>query len=175
MKEWFENKTVAVIGNAQSIFKKEYGKEIDSHDVIVRINRGLKIKDQKYQGSKTNVWMFNLYNQKLHEFYLDIDDKNYFKMQMNEDVSNRFFDYSYKREYYLELEGHFKPKKPTTGIRCLDYIFKCEPKHVDVYGFDWKETPTFYDRFANDTAHDYLKEKEYCFKIFFSNELFTLK
>ena len=178
MKEWFENKTVAVVGNAQSLKSKNYGKEIDSHDVVVRINRGISASDMHTNsfGKKTNVWMFNLYNDKLKSFHssLSIDNK-YYKMQMNYDKNNRNFDYSYPKEYYLELFSYFDPKKPTTGIRCLHYISKCNPKSVDVYGFDWKETPTFYDRYANDSQHDYAKEKEYCINHFFSNGLFVLK
>ena len=34
MKSWFAGKTVAVVGNAISLFDKTYGQEIDNHDVI---------------------------------------------------------------------------------------------------------------------------------------------
>jgi hypothetical protein len=46
MKEWFEGKTVALIGNAMSLFEKTYGEEIDSHDVVVRLNKAAMLYDR---------------------------------------------------------------------------------------------------------------------------------
>jgi len=34
MKEWFEGKTVAVVGNAASLVQQNYGKEIDQAEVV---------------------------------------------------------------------------------------------------------------------------------------------
>jgi hypothetical protein len=47
MRQWFEGKTgdIAVarglVGNAASLIKQSYGKQIDEADIVVRINRGL--------------------------------------------------------------------------------------------------------------------------------------
>lgn len=61
-------KRVAVVGNAQSLNSKAYGKEIDSHDVVIRMNHsGIffigdeRFDNEKYDlqtsiGSKINVW-----------------------------------------------------------------------------------------------------------------------
>ena len=66
MREWFENKKVAIVGNAASIFSKRNGLKIDSLEVIVRLNKGilasLDRKNEKFIGTRTDVWMFNLYN-----------------------------------------------------------------------------------------------------------------
>jgi len=45
---------VAVIGNAQSIFHRRDGREIDDYDVIVRMNHGV-ITSPQHQGSRTDV------------------------------------------------------------------------------------------------------------------------
>ena len=178
MQSWFDNKNIAVVGNASSLLKKNYGKEIDSHEVVVRINRGILCSNSHSQGEKINVWVFNLYNRQMSIFHSGIKNsirKSYYTMQMNEEFDNANFDYSYPMAYYTELKSKIGMKQPTTGLRILDYISKCNPKHVDVYGFDWKETPTFYDRFANDSAHNYTKEKQYCAENFFNTNLFTLR
>jgi hypothetical protein len=182
MKNWFENKTVAIVGNAESISKKHYGKDIDAHQVVVRINRGLlcctKINHTKDSfGIKLDVWMFNLYNRNIRLFYDNIKHKlikqNFYKMQMNEDLNNDNFDFSYPGEYYMDLKKHFLPKNPSTGLRALDYVSKCNPSLVNVYGFDWKETPTFYDKNASDVNHNFLKEKMYCEEKFIKENKFV--
>lgn len=182
MKEWFENKTVAIVGNATSISKTCYGKDIDSHQVVVRINRGIQCCIKNYQlkenfGTKLDVWMFNLYNRNIKLFYSNIKHKlleqNFYKMQMNDDLNNDNFDFSYPNKYYLDLYKHFSPRYPSTGLRALDYVSKCNPSLVNVYGFDWKETPTFYDKNAIDTNHDFKKEKLYCIKNFTKEHKFN--
>lgn len=61
-------KRVAVVGNAQSLNKTEYGEEIDSHDVVIRINNpanfyighpefdGEDYDLEKAVGTKMDVW-----------------------------------------------------------------------------------------------------------------------
>jgi len=184
MKEWFDNKSIAIIGNAKSLFDKTYGDEIDSHDVVIRINRGIEICTQpdniKTHGKKVDVWCFNVYNS-LKNF--DDDMKNrlpqtYKRIQMNYDPNNRKFDASMPREHYLEISEQCKGKNITTGLRMLHYITKFNTKSVDIYGFDWKETPTYYNNksFKDDIRnHDYIKEKDYCFKHYFNTGKFILK
>ena len=66
MKEWFDNKSIAIIGNAKSLFDKNYGDEIDSNDIVIRINKGIEVCTQpnnsKSHGKKVDVWCFNLYS-----------------------------------------------------------------------------------------------------------------
>lgn len=45
----FKDKSVALVGNAESLLHDSYGKEIDSHDIIIRMNLGYpytSLKDQ---------------------------------------------------------------------------------------------------------------------------------
>ena len=55
-------KTVAVVGNSESLFSKEYGSEIDSHDIVIRFNKPANFyyhhDVSKSHGEKTTVWMF---------------------------------------------------------------------------------------------------------------------
>ena len=41
MIEFLKNKSVALVGPAKYLSCSNYGVEIDSHDVVVRINRGI--------------------------------------------------------------------------------------------------------------------------------------
>ena len=185
MKEWFENKTVALVGNAQSLFDKSYGSEIDSHEVVVRMNRAAMLytnfNSEISHGKKTDIWMmWNVveYRNKFNDI-----DKNIKKMHMSgrirNAVNNIKVDFLYPLEMYEILRKHAGPKQnPTTGLMALDYIDSCKPLKVSIYGFDWKETPTFTDlnrREEITSGHNYNVEKEYCAKRFLTKKNYFLK
>jgi len=185
MKEWFEGKTVAVVGNSLSLFESNYGSEIDSHDVVVRINKAaiLYTKKLAYEshGKRTDVWVF--WNTSEYRNYFRRIPSNIKKIHAGHQgrVSRNANDVHllYPDAYYTELKKHAgKHNNPTTGLITLDYISKCNPKFVSVYGFDWKETPTFTDpnmRRERGCPHDYAAEKKYCAETFFSKDIFLLK
>ena len=183
MNEWFDGKTVAIVGNAQSLFNKTYGKEIDSHDVVIRINRGIETCFNNAalpsHGNKLDVWVFNLYRT-LEKFDVANEDKfqkPYKRLQMNYNPILGKIDSTISQEAQAEIVGMFSPKKVTTGFRILHYMTKFEPSKVSIYGFDWKETPTFYIKHKStaDLSHDYVKEKQYCMDRYFKTGKFTLK
>lgn len=183
MNEWFDGKSVAIIGNAQSLFSKSYGKEIDSHDVVLRINRGIEVcfddKALSSHGKKLDVWAFNLY--RTLEYFDNTARANikqpYKRLQMNYTPLLGSIDSSITQEAQNEIVGLFSPKKVTTGFRILHYMTKFKPSVVDVYGFDWKETPTFYikHKSTTDLSHDYNKERRYCMNNYFNSGRFNLK
>jgi len=196
MKSWLDNKTVAVVGNSQSLFNMKHGSDIDSHDVVIRINRSASIcfKDtypnlDLTHGTKTDIWAFSFADTMKSPL-----NKNYEKVeyliQMNSKSKNKVehpfrFDCIENSEiielrknlnelYDDEVENY----APSTGLRVLNHVEKYFPDKVDVYGFDWKETPTFYDikkrtrklEMPHETHHNhnYFLEMKYC-KQFFDN------
>jgi hypothetical protein len=185
MKQWFEGKTVAVVGNAMSLFDKCYGAEIDAHDVVVRINKAAMLytrqEASKTHGTKTHVWVF--WNTSEYKSFFSKVSKHIKKMHAGHQgrtPSNiQAVDFVYQDAPYKELKKKSgKHNNPTTGLIILDHIASCSPKQVDVYGFDWKTTPTFTDpgmKREKSCPHDYAIEKEYCMKVFFSKDNFTLK
>ena len=185
MKEWFEGKTVAVIGNSMALFNKSYGAEIDAHDVVVRINKAAMLytrqEASKSHGTKTHVRVF--WSAAEYKSFFSKLPKHVKKMHAGHQgrTPNNvgLVDFVYPESRYKELKKHAgKHSNPTTGLITLDYIAACNPKHVDVYGFDWKATATFTDpemKREKACPHDYPTEKEYCAKTFFSRDNFTLK
>jgi hypothetical protein len=188
MKEWFEGKTVALIGNAMSLFDKEYGHEIDSHEVVVRLNRAamlydredvLRVQSSKSHGSRTDVWMFWNINEYVKFMNISPSIKK-MHMCVSFNVRGRKdIDFSYPITMHKDLKSKSKISKSlTTGFMSLDYINNCNPSKLYVYGFDWKETPTFTDPLRKKDAakmHDFDSEREYCVKTYFNNERCILR
>lgn len=184
MKEWFEGKTVAIIGNAMSLFDKSYGDEIDSHDVVVRLNKAAMLYDRmdvaKSHGRKTDVWIFwNTSEYKGHFPKHPKVKKMHAGHQARFDANTKLVDFVYPMiPNYTKLKLKAgQHNNPTTGLIALDWIIHCNPKSVDIYGFDWKETPTYYatHKSTANLSHDYTKEKQYCFKTYFDTYRYNLK
>jgi hypothetical protein len=237
MIEWFNGKKVAIVGNATSLFEQSYGKDIDSHDVVVRINRAAPIcflknkrEMKKTQGLRTDVWAFSFADTmkiELDEYHsvcdklIQMNDQKKNKIEhnfhfecmsgddikvlikslndMKKDMDKNFIREEMKKINYDEKFRHIKKHRayllqdimqqdllkrlnmqlsanktfvPSTGLRVLEYISKCDPLLVNVYGFDWKETPTFYDKKSltrlteEKHNHNYFLERDYCKKVY---------
>lgn len=181
MKEWFNNKTVALVGNAMSLFDKKYGAEIETMDIVVRLNKAAMLYDKLHaevsHGKRTDVWMF--WN--TAEYKKLFNKTNAKLMHMSHQgrpaASRSSIDYIYPNDLYAPLKKKAgKHNNPTTGLMAIDYISHCEPKHLYVYGFDWKSTPTYTDpdrRKEKMCPHDYPTEKSLCFKEYFSRNNIT--
>jgi hypothetical protein len=184
MKSWFNKKSVALVGNSMALFDQSYGEEIDSHDVVVRMNKAAMLLNRfdaaKSHGKRTDVWIFWSVREYFRHF-----DKHRGVLKMHAGHQNRISntinlaDFVYPEELYTKLKEVSGPKKnPTTGFIAIDYIMHCKPSKLSVYGFDWKETPTHTDPNRKDEArcpHDYDVEKTYCMDHVFSRPNTFLK
>jgi hypothetical protein len=176
VKEWFAGRTVALVGNAESLFHKRYGDEIDAHDVVVRLNKAAMLwaeyKADLSHGTRTDVHMvFNIgeYRHRTPEWNPNIKLMHMSKLRQIKQHRELVHDMFSKDDHakLSELVGY---ENPTTGLMALYYIDSCEPKKIDVYGFDWKETPTFTDMERKKDPlcyHDFDLEKKCCFDHFF--------
>jgi hypothetical protein len=177
MKNWFENKSVALVGNAMSLFDLEYGEEIEAHDVVVRLNNAAMLVDrfdsEKSHGKRTDIWIFWSAN----EYYRYFEKRTKIKkMHAGHQHRNgnliKLVDFVYPTELYEPLKLKAGPlKNPTTGFISIDYILHCNPSKLSVYGFDWKKTPTYTDpnrKKEKMCPHNYEVEENYCMHYVFS-------
>ena len=166
-KEFFNNKSIAIIGNAQSLFDQELGKEIDAHDIVIRMNSGL-IKDPKSQGNKTTIWAssFPLKEKEINEKF---NPKYVFWITPKLSVKPVYSISLHKKMFMLpffiweSLYQKLDETRPTTGLSIIYFVLEyCNAKKVDLYGFDFFETKSFYlEKIRTDTPHDFLKEKNF--------------
>jgi len=178
MKEWFENKTISIVGNSASLLDQKFGSEIDTADVVVRINRGgFRFPDFPEQmGKGLDIWCMQNIKQN-RRYFKKSCTKTCKKIQMDTiDVSPDFSDladYFFTDQYRFDLEKDLT-KKASTGLRVLYLIDKMDPKSVNVYGFDWKQTYSWHER-RKCIAHIFEEEKQYCIDNFFNKQSFNLR
>jgi hypothetical protein len=146
---YLEGKSVAIVGNASSIFDKSNGKAIDSHDVVIRFNKGFVTKPES-QGTRTDILIVAC--------KLTLDQKASFKAKYCINRSNR----TKVGEYTLPNSMRFRLKEiigaqPSSGMLAIEL---CKgAKSIDLYGFDGI-TPTYYNPEGYVTQHNYTKEQE---------------
>jgi|SRR5210317_2045908 len=175
--EFIDNKRVAIVGNAISLLELDYAKEIDDHEVVIRINN-TAVSHTDAAGTKIDIWAFN-------------DKVNYEnRMSTPQSVKQRnlYFDYKKKNGVTLDLSLHsnrqggvfwnedwrtpgvdrnkhsVKLKKdiikrfkhPSCGVVLVSIIGSHNPTSVSLYGFDWKRTATF----QAEGNHRFIVKKE---------------
>lgn len=143
---------IAVVGNALSLFNKSNGHIIDSCDKVIRFNKGCITKPIS-QGTKTTIFTFSYQHQSERTRYWTKGTEKWNTTQWKEER--------------ITLQSILQAK-PSNGLLVLFHLAN-SPIYRDtkvlIFGFDWKETPTWY--LKNDTkgGHDYTKEKNYCMNL----------
>ena len=171
--------SIAVVGNAEYLFHRSYGAEIESHSLVARMNRAAMLfttfDAHSTHGSKTDMWFMWR-----HQEYESVNIKKPpFAMQMAsweplDDPSVQL--YPIERAQWLEAT---LGSTPSTGLMTLDFLDVATTDHISVYGFDWKATPTFTDpKRETDKMigiHDFNAERSYCEQRFMNNPRFTFR
>ena len=152
VKNFIKGKSVAIVGNATSIFDHRFGAEIDGHDVVIRFNKGF-ITDSKAQGSKTDIVILAC--------ELTLDEKASYKAKfyVNRSRKTRCGDLTIGDKMRSRLRALIG-KQPSSGFMAIDLCMESGASKIDLYGFDFEKTPTFYNPVGYKTKHDYAKEKE---------------
>ena len=152
VKKFIKGKSVAIVGNAKSIFDKKDGKKIDAHDLVVRFNRGFVI-NKEAQGKRTDILLVAC--------ELNLDEKASYKawFSINRSKNTKCGDLTISdrpRDALRALVG----KQPTTGLMAIDLCLEASAKSIDLFGFDFEKTPTFYNPEGYITPHDYNAEEK---------------
>lgn len=145
-------KSMAIVGNAQSIFDKANGQAIDDHDIVIRFNKGFITKPEA-QGSKTTIFMVAC--------ELTIDEKKSYNafISINRSRNTRCGDVTIKNEMRQRLKNWIG-KQPSSGFMAIDICRTAKAKQIDLYGFDFNHSKTFYNPDDYQTWHDYPTEEK---------------
>lgn len=159
--------TVAVVGNAQSLFDTAYGSDIDSHDVVIRMNRAVNVTNtvsgaEISHGIRTDIWC--TWRHQEYENASVTAPRSVCQM-MWWDCEPQLPVHHIHTGWFVT---HTVPWTPSTGIMTLAWLYTL-PCTVSVYGFDFKATPTYTDpqRNCEQTGiHNFAQEQRLCTNIF---------
>lgn len=150
-------KRIAIVGNAASLFDTTFGHEIDNHDFVIRFNKGFITKPIS-QGSRTDLVILAL---TLTQEELDSYHARF--------VANRSRFYHNKTDLMIPdkargLLSCFLGATPSTGFIAIDMCLYLEAAQIDLYGFDFEKTKTFYNPDDYITQHRYDREEQIVLK-----------
>ena len=166
------NQPLSIVGNAESIFQKEYGRLIDTNATI-RFNRA-DIINTASQGNRwdflasSEVNTFEKYNIETPKFHTLIFTPT--KREQEYKIKKVNFKADKIRlplEQSLWLEKELAAP-PSTGLQILFYLDQINNIDVSIFGFDFKETKTFYE-IRNKGKHNFDKERSFVLKMIKQN------
>ncbi len=148
IKQYCDNKTIAIIGNSSKIINKKFGKEIDNHDIVVRINHAPKFMKlyPDSVGTKTTIMSFGLSRLEIAKQIAELCKPlyNLFLIRCNGEITDYSPYHSFKNpvhsstDEYKELKKQFDTFKPSTGSVTINYFLKnINYNKIDLYGFDF--------------------------------------
>jgi len=179
---------IAIVGNSPKVLEQDHGDFIDSHDLIVRCNKGSYKGYEKYIGSRTDCRVINIHiAMLLSDFDTMIKDKHFtdlfsdWKDKKPEDFIDKNervvlkdsvnFTYDIEHIDYSKESSSFAEKHNLTGglsvggcaiLFCCD---KFEYDSINCFGFSfYKDTNTcshYFETVNNKIiSHDHEKEYE---------------
>jgi len=188
-EDWFNGKSVAVVGNAASLFDRAYGKLIDSHDLVCRMNNGFYNIAASSHGTRTDVLVYSQWATIRRS--VKREEARHIKYFLHTSLQGRAVTIN-PTEFFPDAEVQVCPipviynlkdklllskkESVSTGITFLEMLIECNTGSVSVFGFDWKKTPTFYTpaKKIKPDPHDFEKEREYCLTTFIESNGFSL-
>ncbi len=170
----FKDKTIAIIGPADSAYQEENGKYIDNFDYVIRLNKAIVNWDntkEKYIGTKTDILIhsfqenvdtgggkldFDLFDEKGVQFVINAK-YNYLGLRTIFNFYKKYLSsrkvYVLSKKTYVNCNKYFKNKKPTNGFRALSMVFGGKPKKIFITGFTFFKTP-YIDGYRDSLGKD---------------------
>ena len=153
IKDFIRGKRVAIVGNASSIFDKQDGELIDTFDVIIRFTFGF-ISVPSSQGSRTDITV--LANE-LTKAEMDSYNAQYHINRMKR-ITNPT-PYHFENKDIVRVSEGMDGARASSGLIAIDFCIESGCQSIDLFGFDWEKTPTFYNPLGYKTMHNYNNEE----------------
>ncbi|MBR2679761.1 MAG: glycosyltransferase family 29 protein, partial [Exiguobacterium sp.] len=162
LKPLLKGRRVAVVGNAASLLSKGQAEEIDAHDIVIRFNRGFP---SAKVGHRTDILFLAC----------DLTPEEIARYGHPKTIRRSRFchtrcDYNLKTTTRARLSqaatdavARRKPghrSQASTGFLAVDFCLSAECASIDLYGFDFFTSPTYYNAPGYETLHNGAKEGE---------------
>ncbi|MEJ6478521.1 MAG: glycosyltransferase family 29 protein [Octadecabacter sp.] len=164
MRALIAGKSVAVVGNAQSLLAGELGDEIDGHDIVIRLNAGVP-KIPTSQGARTDMVGLTpvlsedemLAGFAPQTLLMLIPKMRHFNIWRRDSVAHTVF---YPFRHWLSDQRKIG-RRPSSGFMAISWLMRLNAaQSVTLYGFDFGTTATFYNPEGYKTPHDYDAERK---------------
>ena len=159
MKEIFADKDVVVIGNALSLNEKKLESLIGENTLTCAFNRGV----ERFKPDVAFLSIADGWN-------TEVDIGNAVSIHVSsEGRPSLTADYTIPMRVINKLKPHVG-YRPSSG--CIANAFLSQRllgiKSVTLIGFDFKQTPTYYDQKTSsaDEPHDYVRERKFTISYF---------
>ena len=172
IKSFCLDKKIIIVGNSSRLFNHNYGRLIDSYDIVVRINRGYQQGNlyNKIIGSKTTILSIGV---KSGNAAMEIIGVNPFTYVLSPIIWSDKLQlpnvYNVEVKDYNILKDSANTNKPSTGISTYNFFNNLNSfNRLDLVGFDFFESS---NSFRNQLGHlrvaDHtgIKEKEFFKKV----------
>jgi glycosyl transferase family 29 (putative sialyltransferase) len=159
--EPFERKTVAVVGNAASLFDVPSGASIDDADVVIRINEGAPA-NFVCQGRRTDILCLATPTGRTSIEKMFGDPAIVFvsprRAVLSRDLVNSvaFLPLQDWSSISVLIDGH-RPSAGMIATWMARHLLRSTS--VALYGFDWKRTKTYYADKMRRNHHNWALEK----------------
>lgn len=161
LKNLLKGKNIAIVGNSNSLLTKKQASEIDSHDIVIRFNKGFP---SKKVGFKTDILFLacSLTHTELERFgkvytvkrsKLCANDCD-FAISTPDRVS-----FAQASTQYVRSRGGMRCQA-STGFLAINFVLGTDYKNIDLYGFDFFAQDTYYNPAGYQTLHNGDKEAE---------------
>lgn len=158
-KQFIYNKDIAIVGNAESIFKKN--RPIDNHEIVIRINKGSPKGHERAIGNRTDILALSLPMEE-KEVLENFNPKFIVWCTPKYTLMNEYLQKVariYPLQDWMKLFGKLDGR-PSTGCMIASYIAPYA-KHITLYGFDFWQTKNWYTQNIHLAQHNPITEKAF--------------
>lgn len=162
MRAELAGQSVAVVGNAKSLFAADFGAQIDRHDIIIRLNKGF-VQAPAAQGTRTDMvgltpelseGEVSAHFAPRHMLML-IPKMRHYRIFGGENVQNTLF---YPFRWWL-ADRNLIGRRPSSGFMAISWLVRLGvAREIVLYGFDFGQTPTYYNPVGYKTPHNFARE-----------------
>jgi hypothetical protein len=156
-----DGKRIALVGNAQSLFGKNLGPEIDAHDVVIRLNRGFVI-DPIQQGCRTDIigTARPLSLEQISTYSPQLIYWLFWRRWRIPTWNKAIWDKTEIVPLNCWVEANRQMRgRPTSGfVMTYALLTHTKPLEISVFGFDFYKTENFYR--GNKTSKTHIHSEE---------------
>ena len=177
--------SIALVGNASSLWEGSYGEAIDQADCVVRLNQGafIELRPQS-TGVRTDVLLMSLSGYAWDKAWMYSRGRRRASMVVAMTPRARtFFGIDLKHlipvypvEWHRELHERFGAR-PSTGAMAVDLLRRTvdDISQISIYGFDFWGSPTTYTGIIKAAPHNPVAEEEFVRGALLPGRVFQVK